>query len=964
MEILVKATDQTAKGFGDTKKGANELKGEISKLEAELRAIGKIRSKAEIDADTKVAETKIAATEARLEELRAKPTSPKIEADIAVAERNLGRLQTQLEGLRGEAAAQINAKADTAAAESRLAGLKAQARELDGMSPEIKPEVDTSDVQSGMSKIGEMVKAPALAAGAVGGATLGVGFANSLDFGAADAKMRASLNLSKEEAAKAGAAASIVFARGYTDNMSEVTDAIGAIGTSMVDLGTISQPELEALARKALKLADVFDVDVTEATRAAGRLMKSGLAADADEAFDLITAGMSQVGDASGDMLDTMNEYSPFLQRLGIDGESAFGSLAAAQKLGIRDTDAWGDAIKEFSLRAIDTADSTTDAYKSLRLDADKTRDAIAKGGPEAEKAMSQVVQALMKVQDPVERNRIGVELFGTQWEDTARDILPALDPLANKMGDVEGATDRMVDQATTAKDKVQGLKNSFDEWTASLVETDGPLGDVATGLMAFGPQALDVVGDLAPMLAALKMSGIADAIKSGPVKAVDEIGDAADRSATKVGKGGKGGLVGALGSIAAFTAAGALAANGVNEMNKAFADDEGLTGWASALDFGTQNLNDLLSGDFDGFANRLEGAWAQVERAMSGKNLFEFDVNLGPAQEQVSGFMDSLRGQVGTVEINGRTDDAVQALADITQKIKQGGGEVTINGQTMDAEKALDLVVKQINASGGMVSVNGNMVPAGDALKMFLGDVQRTVAALVIDGNTDPASGKVTAVLDYANGSTGTVTLEGDPYLANGKVEQIVQFANGSQGTVIIEGNPDPATGKVQATVRYADGSTGRILVDARTGQAEEAINHAARNRTATITVNWAGLDRNIDPRYGGGRITGAATGGIRSGPTLVGERGPELVRAYADGGIFSGRTGWVGENGPELVNLPAGSTVYPTGQSQQMAAAGGGGGAMRIDVHFTGNTDSAMSTAIMHLIRTGQIQIKGVNI
>jgi hypothetical protein len=35
------------------------------------------------------------------------------------------------------------------------------------------------------------------------------------------------------------------------------------------------------------------------------------------------------------------------------------------------------------------------------------------------------------------------------------------------------------------------------------------------------------------------------------------------------------------------------------------------------------------------------------------------------------------------------------------------------------------------------------------------------------------------------------------------------------------------------------------------------------------------------------------------------------------------------VGEQGPELARLPYGSTVYPAGQSRQMAAAGGGGSA-----------------------------------
>jgi peptidoglycan hydrolase CwlO-like protein len=70
--------------------------------------------------------------------------------------------------------------------------------------------------------------------------------------------------------------------------------------------------------------------------------------------------------------------------------------------------------------------------------------------------------------------------------------------------------------------------------------------------------------------------------------------------------------------------------------------------------------------------------------------------------------------------------------------------------------------------------------------------------------------------------------------------------------------------------------------------------------------------LEKAIEKAFKGkasGGIVGAATGGARGGLT------------------------WVGEQGPELARLPYGSTVYPAGQSRQMAAAGGGGSA---PVHF----------------------------
>jgi hypothetical protein len=79
------------------------------------------------------------------------------------------------------------------------------------------------------------------------------------------------------------------------------------------------------------------------------------------------------------------------------------------------------------------------------------------------------------------------------------------------------------------------------------------------------------------------------------------------------------------------------------------------------------------------------------------------------------------------------------------------------------------------------------------------------------------------------------------------------------------------------------------------------------------------------------------------------------------AKGGNASGLN-IVGENGPELVDLPTGSRVRTAGDTQRELgqAGGGGGGPTVIEMHISGNTDSAMATAIMKLQRTGQLQLR----
>lgn len=331
------------------------------------------------------------------------------------------------------------------------------------------------------------------------GATISKGITDNLDIGESTAKLGAQLNLTKDVSSNMGKLAGEVYRDNFGQSIPEVNAAIASVGTSLYNLNTASEESVKKATEDAMGLAAVFDQDVNEVIRAAGQLVKNNLAPDVQTAFDLITRAFQTGGNTAGDLLETINEYSPQFAKLGFDGATALGILSAGLQAGARDGDVMADVFKEFGLRAIDTAQLTTDGYTAIGLSADEMRAKVAAGGEGASRAMVDVLTALQNMQDPVAQNAAGVALFGTQWEDTLRAILPEMDLTEASLTDVAGATDKMnAAAADSAKGGIESVKRQMEGWVTSVTNLEGPLGSVSSWVLGFGGEALPMVSQLA----------------------------------------------------------------------------------------------------------------------------------------------------------------------------------------------------------------------------------------------------------------------------------------------------------------------------------------------------------------------------------------------------------------------------------------------------------------------------------
>ncbi|MEV4000993.1 phage tail tape measure protein [Actinomadura sp. NPDC049753] len=306
------------------------------------------------------------------------------------------------------------------------------------------------DMNDGMEQgSGKMGKLGAVAGklgpilGAVAGAAalIGPAIAKGLDAQEAGAKLRAQLGVTAKESQRIGGVAGRLYSKAYGENMDEVREAITKVIQNMDGMRTASSADLQATSKRAMDLAAVMGEDVAPVTVAVGQMMKTGLAKNSKEAFDILTRGAQMGANKAEDLLDTFNEYSTQFRDLGLNGAQAMGIIQQGLQGGARDADVVADAMKELNIRVQDM--SAAPALTKLGLNAREMAAAFGKGGPAATRALDQITDKLRAVEDPTKRYALAQQILGTQSEDMGKALLK-IDPseATRKMGKFAGATD------------------------------------------------------------------------------------------------------------------------------------------------------------------------------------------------------------------------------------------------------------------------------------------------------------------------------------------------------------------------------------------------------------------------------------------------------------------------------------------------------------------------------------------
>lgn len=314
-----------------------------------------------------------------------------------------------------------------------------------------------------------------------------------------------------------------VYADNFGEDVADVADAVAMVNRNMANL---DQNGLTAATEGALALRDAFEYDVEESTRAAEAIRKN-FGSSAEEAFSLIAAGAQNGLDFSGELIDTINEYSSQFAKLGFDADGMFNILQAGADGTAWNLDKVGDAIKEFSIRAIDGSDTTVEAFTSLGYNADELMATFAAGGEGANDAFFDVLDTLMAVDDQVARDALGVALFGTQWEDLGVEAMQAMADASQAAYDTGDALEQINQVKYNDLDSaLQGIGRQIE--VALLPAADA----MYQSLMSNMPEISAAIEEVSPVVAEIA-EDFADwaggAISEGLPVLVDGIKDFAD---------------------------------------------------------------------------------------------------------------------------------------------------------------------------------------------------------------------------------------------------------------------------------------------------------------------------------------------------------------------------------------------------------------------------------------------------
>lgn len=334
-----------------------------------------------------------------------------------------------------------------------------------------------------------------LAALGSGAAIAGVGVlavGSAMDVDSAMNQLQASTGATADQTEKYRKVMEDVYNNNYGENFGDIGDAIAQVTKN---LGDMDEAELQNVTESSFALRDTFGYDIPESTRAA-KAMMDNFGISGEEAMNLIASGAQNGLDYSGELLDSISEYSVQFGKMGLDSEDMFAIFQKGAESGAFNLDKVGDAVKEMSIRVVDGSDTTREGFELIGLNADEMSAKFAAGGETAKEAFNETIDALAAMEDPLAQNQAGVDLMGTMWEDLGAEAVTALSDIQDNSYETSDAMEQIKDV------KYDDLGSQFEQLKRNVETALIPIGEsLMPLLMDLGENILPLVTDVLALL-------------------------------------------------------------------------------------------------------------------------------------------------------------------------------------------------------------------------------------------------------------------------------------------------------------------------------------------------------------------------------------------------------------------------------------------------------------------------------
>lgn len=336
--------------------------------------------------------------------------------------------------------------------------------------------------------------APFAAAAAAVGSAIGTGITSALDTINLQGTLQAKLGSGSQAAKNAGVVAGNLYNDGWGESLEDIGNTVATVSQAIRGIG---QDDLQVVSRATELWSQTFDTDVSEGVRGVKVLMDQfGLSSR--DATDLMTKGMQNGLNYTGELADNLSEYSGRWAEAGVSAQDYFSMLQSGVDNGAYSLDKVGDFLNEFLTSLSDgRMEESIDSFSQGTQD---VFNAYKNGGATAQQVLNAVIGEMNGMTNETQRATIASTLWSSLGEDNAWGMIGALANVSNSYGDVSGATLQAMNDSQT-------LGQQFDSVTRTMSSALGTvfmpvMQQVVNGLSNFanGFQQMMMFVDLTPL--------------------------------------------------------------------------------------------------------------------------------------------------------------------------------------------------------------------------------------------------------------------------------------------------------------------------------------------------------------------------------------------------------------------------------------------------------------------------------